>query len=140
MNIKTLEKEIELKEILERIQIQDILIKNLESIRLWNKIITDRMKESSNKDIRIFMKSISDRDSVLKWEDVSEDRNISKRLRFYILNRDNFTCNYCWRKAPNVKLHIDHKKPWSIWWKTHKDNLVSACSDCNLWKSNLYSN
>jgi hypothetical protein len=41
------------------------------------------------------------------------DRNVSKRLRFLILKRDDFSCRYCGRKSPDVILHIDHIKPYS---------------------------
>lgn len=63
------------------------------------------------------------------------NRNIPKSIRFLVLKRDSFQCQYCGRKAPDVELHIDHKVPWSIV-KEHKiDNLVTACVDCNLGKS-----
>jgi len=69
------------------------------------------------------------------WEDT---RAIKPRLRFSILKRDNFTCQYCWMKAPNVILHVDHVIPFSKWWKTSEDNLKTSCQDCNLWKSNIH--
>lgn len=63
-------------------------------------------------------------------------RNIPSSLRFFILKRDNFTCQYCGRKAPYVELHIDHIIPWSKV-KEHKiENLAVSCKDCNLGKSN----
>ena len=63
-------------------------------------------------------------------------RNIPVSLRFLVLKRDAFTCQYCGRSAPDVELHIDHKVPWSKV-KEHKiENLVTACRDCNLGKSN----
>lgn len=67
-----------------------------------------------------------------------DDRKINLKVRFDILYRDNFTCTYCWRKAPDVILHIDHKLPFSKWWETTKENLITSCSDCNLWKKNRY--
>ena len=78
-------------------------------------------------------------DEILKtlWYKVDE-RNVNKKIRFDILVRDNFTCNYCWRSAPDVILHIDHMLPFSKWWKTTTDNLITSCSDCNLWKKNRY--
>ena len=44
---------------------------------------------------------------------IFEKDNVSKSLRFKVLNRDNFTCQYCGRKPPKVKLHIDHINPKS---------------------------
>lgn len=67
-------------------------------------------------------------------------RNINLRLRFTILQRDNFSCNKCGRspaKDPGVVLHIDHITPWSKGGETVIENLETLCSDCNLGKSNL---
>lgn len=65
-------------------------------------------------------------------------RNLPAGLRFKILKRDNFTCQYCGSKAPHVQLHIDHKIPWSVVKKHEEHNLITACSTCNLGKSNIY--
>ena len=65
-------------------------------------------------------------------------RNIPAGLRFKILRRDNFTCQYCGRFPPTVQLHIDHKIPWSKVHEHKEDNLVVACAECNLGKSNNY--
>lgn len=59
------------------------------------------------------------------------------RLRFRILLRDNFTCQYCGRKAPDVILNVDHIKPISKGGKTIEVNLKTACLECNSGKSNL---
>jgi 5-methylcytosine-specific restriction endonuclease McrA len=59
---------------------------------------------------------------------------ISLRLRFEILKRDNFTCQYCGRSAPSVALHIDHKKPVSKGGDNRPENLAAACLDCNIGK------
>ena len=64
-----------------------------------------------------------------------EGRNIPKGLRFDILKRDNFTCQYCGATAPEVKLHVDHIKPWALVKKHERNNLTTACKDCNLGKS-----
>lgn len=60
---------------------------------------------------------------------------ISKAKRFDILNRDNFTCQYCGRKAPNVELEVDHIKPVAKGGSNDDDNLITACHDCNIGKS-----
>lgn len=57
-------------------------------------------------------------------------------VRFKVLNRDSFTCQYCGQKAPNVELHVDHVIPRSKGGLSSIDNLVTACQDCNLGKSN----
>lgn len=59
------------------------------------------------------------------------------RLRFEILSRDNFTCQYCGRKAPDVILHIDHIQPLSKGGSSSKNNLTTACQECNYGKSDV---
>lgn len=60
---------------------------------------------------------------------------VSKRTRFEVLRRDNFTCRYCGAKAPDVELHVDHVHPRLHGGNDHPRNLVAACKDCNLGKS-----
>jgi len=69
---------------------------------------------------------------------MSEERKpTSKRMRFEVFKRDNFECQYCGAKPPNVPLEIDHIIPVSKKGKTTKDNLITACFDCNRGKSNI---
>lgn len=58
------------------------------------------------------------------------------KLRFEILKRDKFTCQYCGRKSPDVILEIDHIHPRSKGGKNIMDNFKTACKDCNMGKSN----
>lgn len=60
---------------------------------------------------------------------------ISKGARFKVLTRDNFTCRYCGRSAPEVVLHVDHVHPQSRGGSDAMDNLVTACRDCNVCKN-----
>ncbi len=62
---------------------------------------------------------------------------ISKNLRYKILVRDNFTCQYCGAKQPEVKLEVDHRIPVSKGGTNDPDNLVTACFDCNRGKRDL---
>src|SRR5438045_6265774 len=39
-------------------------------------------------------------------------RTIPASLRFEVFRRDDFTCQYCGRRAPEVILHADHVRPW----------------------------
>jgi hypothetical protein len=65
---------------------------------------------------------------------------ISKKLRFEIFKRDNFTCVYCGRKPPTVVLEIDHVIPVSKDGTNDDINLVTSCFDCNNGKrANLLS-
>lgn len=78
--------------------------------------------------------------SELSTEKVQKSREPSKRLRFQVLARDEFTCKYCGaspRKDSSVSLHIDHIIPWSKGGKTTLSNLQTLCAACNLGKSNI---
>ena len=66
--------------------------------------------------------------------------DINLRMRFKVLQRDNFKCCTCGAspaKDPSVELHIDHIMPWSKGGETEIDNLQTLCSKCNLGKSDL---
>jgi HNH endonuclease len=60
---------------------------------------------------------------------------ISKRLRYEILQRDNYTCRYCGAFAPVVVLNVDHVVPRKLGGSDLPGNLVTACEDCNSGKS-----
>lgn len=60
---------------------------------------------------------------------------VSKRLRFEVLRRDNHTCRYCGRSAPEVRLTVDHVVPETLGGSDKPENLAAACSDCNSGKS-----
>lgn len=67
-------------------------------------------------------------------------RNPSLRLRWRVLQRDNFKCCGCGASPAvtlGVELHVDHIHPWSRWGETVPENLQTLCSKCNLGKSNL---
>lgn len=61
-------------------------------------------------------------------------KNVSKRTRYEVLNRDGFACQYCGGKAPDVKLAIDHVIPVALGGDNKPSNLVTACVDCNAGK------
>ena len=59
-------------------------------------------------------------------------RDVNLRLRFRVMQRDNFKCCACGAspaKDPSVELHIDHIIPWSKGGETVIDNLHTLCSD-----------
>jgi hypothetical protein len=60
--------------------------------------------------------------------------NKKKGNRFKILERDNFTCQYCGRKAPEVILEVDHITPTSKGGEDIATNMITACRDCNRGK------
>jgi hypothetical protein len=63
---------------------------------------------------------------------------IPKSKRFAVLMRDDFTCQYCGRSAPEVELQVDHRTPVSRGGSDAVDNLTTACADCNLGKSDRF--
>lgn len=60
---------------------------------------------------------------------------LNPAVRFRILARDDFTCQYCGRRAPTVVLEVDHVQPRSNGGSNAWTNLVTACQDCNRGKS-----
>jgi hypothetical protein len=86
-----------------------------------------------------------------KMEGITEQRMVNRktsrainlRLRFRVLQRDNFTCRACGKSpatVPGLTLHVDHKRPWSKDGETVIENLQTLCEACNLGKSDMLSN
>lgn len=61
----------------------------------------------------------------------------TKKIRFQILHRDNYTCVYCGITANKSQLHIDHINPKSNIIDNSFSNLVTACQSCNSGKSDF---
>lgn len=59
---------------------------------------------------------------------------ISKRTRFEIFKRDNFTCQYCGTRPPDVVLELDHIHPVSLGGDSDEMNLITSCDVCNRGK------
>ena len=77
--------------------------------------------------------------TVVRSQRVSRDprgpRTAGPAVRFAVFRRDSYTCQYCGRRAPSVPLHVDHVIPWARGGQTELSNLRTACSVCNLGKS-----
>lgn len=58
---------------------------------------------------------------------------VSKRTRFEVLRRDNYTCRYC--RSTDNPLTVDHVVPVALGGSDNPDNLVAACQDCNSGKA-----
>lgn len=71
----------------------------------------------------------------LEFIKVKKVRNISKGLRFDVFQRDEHTCQYCGRSAPDVELELDHIHPVAEGGTDDLDNLTTSCFDCNRGKS-----
>ena len=61
-------------------------------------------------------------------------KTISKKLRFEVFKRDNFTCQYCGRMAPDIVLEVDHINPVKNGGDNNILNLITSCFDCNRGK------
>lgn len=66
---------------------------------------------------------------------MTKRKTISKKLRFELFKRDNFTCQYCGSTPPGVVLEIDHINPVSSGGNNSEENLITSCFDCNRGKS-----
>lgn len=58
---------------------------------------------------------------------------VSKRTRFEVLKRDNYTCRYC--RSVDNRIVVDHVIPVALGGSDDPDNLVAACHDCNAGKA-----
>lgn len=69
----------------------------------------------------------------------NSSRNIPLAYRYKVLKRDNFKCVACGRNVEDgIKLHIDHKIPFSLGGLTTLENLQTLCGECNISKSNKF--
>jgi len=67
-------------------------------------------------------------------ESVEVEMTIANSVRWQVLKRDNFTCQYCGASAPDVKLHVDHVQPKFKGGGDYSANLRTACEQCNSGK------
>lgn len=92
-----------------------------------------------------FSQYIFDKNIKLKKPSTKRKRSpISKTLRFEIFQRDKFTCHYCKKHKDELEkgihLTLDHKVPYCDGGEDSYENLVTACSVCNIGKSNKIVN
>jgi len=103
----------------------------------WRKAL-EKFVEHINKEEIPTTKSLSYKSQISKTHKTS--RNISLRLRFLVMRRDDFKCKIDGRSPatePGLKLEVDHIIPWDKGGETVFENLQTLCSDCNSGKSNL---
>jgi hypothetical protein len=89
------------------------------------------------------LKRVTDGYEVQQTSDIpcwaTRDRNpsprrrggVDRRKRFQCFERDEFTCQYCGRRAPDVELEVDHIVPVTAGGLDTLDNLITACVECN---------
>lgn len=62
--------------------------------------------------------------------------SLSKKTRFSVFDRDNYTCRYCGRTTDSgITLEVDHVVPRAKGGGDEMENLVTSCFDCNRGKS-----
>ena len=60
---------------------------------------------------------------------------LSKKIRFEVFKRDNFSCQYCGRTAKEkIVLEVDHLIALCSGGDNAIENLITACFDCNRGK------
>lgn len=60
------------------------------------------------------------------------------RMRFLVLQRDGFRCRYCGRGPDDgTVLQVDHVFPRAHGGTDSMENLVTACRECNIGKSDI---
>jgi hypothetical protein len=62
---------------------------------------------------------------------------LSVRTRFEVFKRDEFLCQYCGRKSPDVVLEVDHIIPVCEGGQDDPINLITSCWECNRGKSGV---
>jgi hypothetical protein len=74
-----------------------------------------------------------------KISDSPERMSIPLSLRYKVLSRDEFRCQYCGGTPQDgYVLHVDHVIPRSRGGATTEENLITACLLCNLGKSDRW--
>ena len=99
----------------------------------WSNALKSFINHINEQEVEYF--STANNESIHKTK-----RDINLRMRFLVMQRDNFKCCACGAspaKDPSVELHIDHIIPWAKGGETIIDNLQTLCSKCNLGKSDL---
>lgn len=74
--------------------------------------------------------------SVISLRDYVPQSRWPAFTRFNLFLRDRFTCQYCGWHGPSSELTFDHVLPKSRGGRTNWENVVTACSCCNLRKAN----
>ena len=74
---------------------------------------------------------------VLNSEARSMELKALKFSRKTVLERDNFTCQFCNKKCSKINITLDHIIPRSRNGPSNFTNIVTACKACNSWKGEL---
>lgn len=63
-------------------------------------------------------------------------RESVEKIKKAVLERDNFTCQYCGEKLDATEATLEHIIPRSLGGNSSFDNLITACRYCNCYKAN----
>ena len=74
--------------------------------------------------------------SVIALKEYVPTKRTAAFTRFNVFLRDRFTCQYCRQPSLAHELTFDHVVPRSRGGRTSWENVVAACSPCNLRKGN----
>lgn len=97
-------------------------------------VFLDRVNVVANYDKVISSPSLQiNLPSVVSLKSYIKPQNNPAFTRFNLFLRDRFTCQYC---SKTKDLTFDHLIPRSRGGRTTWQNVVTACSDCNLRKAN----
>ena len=100
-------------------------------------VFLDRVTIISEYDSYIHSPSLTMRlPSVIALKDYVQQSRHPAFTRFNVFLRDRFSCQYCSREFQAQDLTFDHVVPRSLGGRTTWQNVVAACSRCNLAKAN----
>ena len=100
-------------------------------------VFLDRVTIISEYDSYIHSPSLTMRlPSVIALKDYVQQSRNPAFTRFNVFLRDRFSCQYCTREFQAQDLTFDHVIPRSLGGRTTWQNVVAACSRCNLAKAN----
>ena len=104
----------------------------------FNKFIKDRHTKVCAKCKKNIIDRVRQANLCLSCKEIIRKKRVKNwKSRFNLLKKFNFTCQYCGRKAPEVKLEIDHIKPRAKGGLDDIDNLTVACRECNMGKCDV---
>ena len=97
-------------------------------------VFLDRVNIVSSYNVKVRSPSVElELPSVVSLKDYIKPPEWPAFTRFNLFLRDRFSCQYCGSKE---NLTFDHLVPKSLGGKTTWRNVITACSSCNLKKSN----
>ena len=100
-------------------------------------VFLDRVTIISEYDSYIHSPSMTMRlPSVIALKDYVQQSPNPAFTRFNVFLRDRFNCQYCMQEFQAQDLTFDHVIPRSKGGRTTWENVVAACSRCNLQKAN----